>query len=76
MNKKRPAMLFDGLIQHDVLTQLCLSAWRMARVVGMRKETEKPLRKCSLKGCDTMHSHNGGYCCAEHSRMADNKVVT
>jgi hypothetical protein len=25
-------------------------------------------RKCALPGCNRMHYHNGGYCCAEHCR--------
>ena len=29
----------------------------------------KPKRKCRLKGCDILTSHNGGYCCAEHHAM-------
>ena len=28
----------------------------------------KPMRKCLLPGCEVMHSHNGGYCKADHCR--------
>jgi hypothetical protein len=39
----------------------------MAAVLGsLPPETEKPLRKCLLPGCDKLTKHNGGYCCAEH----------
>ena len=72
MNKR--IMLFDNSSADSILSQLCLSAWTLGKVVGVQRttETHKPLRKCSLKGCETLHSHNGGYCCAEHSRKADN----
>ena len=31
---------------------------------------ERVGKKCSLPGCENMSYHNGGYCCAEHSREA------
>ena len=33
-----------------------------------RVDREKTLRKCLLPGCEVMHSHNGGYCKADHCR--------
>ena len=29
----------------------------------------KPIRKCRLKDCTRMTSHNGGYCCPKHCRL-------
>jgi len=30
---------------------------------------EKPERKCRLKDCTRMTTHNGGYCCAKHCTL-------
>ena len=43
----------------------------MMGLAGMAPEYRepKPMRKCLLKGCEKMHNHNGGYCCAEHCKQ-------
>lgn len=32
------------------------------------RKPEKPYRTCSLTTCENLTNHNGGYCCAEHSK--------
>jgi len=32
------------------------------------RKTEKKQTQCALPGCEVMTIHNGGYCCADHSR--------
>jgi len=36
--------------------------------LGLSSRQEKTMRKCALPGCEVMHSHNGGYCKAEHCK--------
>lgn len=31
-------------------------------------EIRKSPKACALPGCNRAHSHNGGYCCAQHSK--------
>ena len=33
----------------------------------------REMRKCRLPQCEVMHSHNGGYCCAEHFKQHNGK---
>jgi len=40
----------------------------VAGIAGMSPRKEKILRKCALPECEVMHSHNGGYCSADHCR--------
>jgi len=36
--------------------------------LGLSGRKAKPMRKCALPGCEVMHTHNGGYCKAEHCK--------
>ena len=36
--------------------------------LGMSGRQAKTMRKCALPGCEVMHTHNGGYCKAEHCK--------
>jgi hypothetical protein len=38
-----------------------MSPWAFAK-----RRKVKEMQKCRLPGCETMHSHNGGYCSSEH----------
>jgi hypothetical protein len=43
-----------------------------AAIIGMdgfRPRKEKQPRKCILKDCQRMTTHNGGYCSAEHCKL-------
>ena len=39
-------------------------------IFNVRYSSPKQERKCLLKGCEEMTTHNGGYCCAEHCKQA------
>jgi hypothetical protein len=32
------------------------------------REIEKKAETCMLPGCETLTTHNGGYCCADHCK--------
>lgn len=49
-------------------TAAALSAIMAFSGMSFPQAAEKKMRKCGLPGCDVMHSHNGGYCKAEHCR--------
>ena len=40
---------------------------------SQHKEPEKQKKKCLLPECDELTEHNGGYCSAEHCRLAKQK---
>jgi hypothetical protein len=55
---------------HEGPKQLLSTPWLLAAAMGMpAAPAPKPARKCSLPGCNVMHTHNGGYCCADHCRQ-------
>ena len=62
-----PSPLIDYYMRHSMRTDTHLGERRPVK-------REKPLRRCLLPGCDRMHRHNGGYCCAEHCREHRSKT--
>lgn len=39
----------------------------LAAACGVRK-TERTAHRCAMPGCETMTTHHGGYCCADHCK--------
>ena len=54
----------------DSAAMMMATAGMMAGIdrLGLYQKQEKTMRKCALPGCEVMHSHNGGYCKAEHCK--------
>ncbi len=55
-----------------ILPLLMFGGMHMPQMMGGSRTmfpAENKERKCLLRGCENMTTHNGGYCCAEHCKQ-------
>ncbi len=66
--------MHDDAISPLLAATFTLSRCHYVDTLNYHPKHQKPLRKCNLKGCNKMHSHNGGACCPEHHKMWMNQT--
>lgn len=66
---KRGLMGTVGTAGRPRLVAQCISTTLGVDAFSVSALVEKPKRKCRLEDCDELTSHNGGYCCAVHCRV-------
>ena len=54
-----PFMAYTAVSMGNVFDAECATTAR-------RQVEKKRFIKCGLPGCEILHDHNGGYCCAGH----------